>query len=86
MVLVSLHSNKTLTVTNEYFFSFLLDSFFIYLSNVIPFPSFPSENPLSPPPPPPPQPTHSRFQSWPSPILSIEPSQDLGPLLLLMTK
>jgi hypothetical protein len=27
--------------------SFLLDSFFIYISNVIPFPSFPSENPLS---------------------------------------
>jgi hypothetical protein len=27
---------------------FLLDIFFIYISNVIPFPSFPSENPLSP--------------------------------------
>jgi hypothetical protein len=28
---------------------FLLDIFFIYISNVIPFPRFPSENPLSPP-------------------------------------
>jgi hypothetical protein len=26
-----------------------LDIFFIYISNVIPFPNFPSENPLSPP-------------------------------------
>jgi hypothetical protein len=26
-----------------------LDIFFIYTSNIIPFPSFPSENPLSPP-------------------------------------
>jgi hypothetical protein len=34
------------------FFSlfFLLDIFFIYISNFIPFPSFPSENPLSLPP------------------------------------
>jgi hypothetical protein len=32
--------------------SFLLDTFFIYISNAIPFPSFPSENPLSPPPSP----------------------------------
>jgi hypothetical protein len=31
-----------------YFILFLLDIFFIYISNVIPFPSFPSENPLSP--------------------------------------
>jgi hypothetical protein len=28
--------------------SFLLDVFFIYISNVIPFPSFPSEKPLAP--------------------------------------
>jgi hypothetical protein len=28
----------------------LLDIFFIYISNVIPFPSFPSQNPLPPPP------------------------------------
>jgi hypothetical protein len=32
-------------------FLLLLDIFFIYISNVIPFPGFPSENPLSPPPP-----------------------------------
>jgi hypothetical protein len=30
----------------------LLDIFFFYNSNVIPFPGFPSENPLSPPPSP----------------------------------
>jgi hypothetical protein len=35
----------------KYFFNFVLD-IFIYISNVIPFPSFPSENPLSPPPSP----------------------------------
>jgi hypothetical protein len=29
---------------NILFFSFLLDIFFIYISNVIPFPGFPSEN------------------------------------------
>jgi hypothetical protein len=29
--------------------SFLLDIFFIYISNGIPFLNFPSENPLSPP-------------------------------------
>jgi hypothetical protein len=40
---------------------FLLDIFFIYISNVILFPSFPSENPLSSPPPPAPKPTHSYF-------------------------
>jgi hypothetical protein len=42
-------------------FLFLLDIFFIYISNVIPFPSFSSENPLSLPPLPAPQPTHSGF-------------------------
>ena len=31
---------------------FLLDIFFIYISNVIPFPSLPSENPLFPSPSP----------------------------------
>jgi hypothetical protein len=31
-------------------FFFLLDTFFIYISNVIPFPSFPFENLLSSPP------------------------------------
>jgi hypothetical protein len=29
--------------------NFLLDIFFIYILNVIPFPIFPSENPLTPP-------------------------------------
>jgi hypothetical protein len=60
---------------------FLLDIFFIYISNVIPFPSFPSENPPSLAP----QPTHSH--SWPGIPLywGIEPSQDQRPLLPLMT-
>jgi hypothetical protein len=39
----------------------LLDIFFIYISNVIPFPGFLSENPLSPPHPSAHQPTHSCF-------------------------
>jgi hypothetical protein len=41
-------------------FPFLLDIFFIYISNAIPFPSFPSKNLLSLFPPAP-QPTHSHF-------------------------
>ena len=50
-----------------FFFLFLLDIFFIYISNVIPFPSFPSENPLSPPP----ASQLTQFHSWPwrSPLL-----------------
>ena len=32
-------------------FYFLLDIFFIYISNIIPFPSLPSENPLNLSPP-----------------------------------
>jgi hypothetical protein len=46
---------------NDYIFSiFLLDIFFIYISNVIPFAGFFSENTLYLPPPAP-QPTHSCF-------------------------
>jgi hypothetical protein len=44
-----------------YLFIFLLDIFFIYISNVIFFPSFLSKSPLYPPHCPDPQPTHSRF-------------------------
>jgi hypothetical protein len=40
---------------------FLLDIFSIYISNVIPFPSFPFENPHPLPSPPAHQPTHSCF-------------------------
>jgi hypothetical protein len=47
---------------------FLLDIFFIYISNVIPFPSFPSKNTFSPLPLLP-KPTHSHSWSWHSPIL-----------------
>jgi hypothetical protein len=42
------------------FLFFVLDVFFIYISNVIPFPAFPSEN-LSTPPSPAHQPTQSQF-------------------------
>ena len=53
MVMMFFHSNRTLTKTDKDTTAlFLLDIFFIYISNVIPFPSFPSENPLSPPPSP----------------------------------
>jgi hypothetical protein len=45
------------------------DIFFIYISNVFPFPTFPSKSPPSPPPTPNPQPTHSHSWSWHSPIL-----------------
>jgi hypothetical protein len=54
---------------------FLLQIFFIYISNVISFPSFPSEKPC-PFPPTPCSPTH--------PVPLPEPSQDQGPLLPLM--
>jgi hypothetical protein len=67
-------------------FSFLLDILFIYIiSNAISFPSLPSKNPLSPTLDPAPQSTY--FHTWPSIPLccGIEPSQDQGPLLPLMT-
>jgi hypothetical protein len=45
----------------EHFLKKLLDIFYIYILNVIPFPSFPSKNPLSSTPHPTLQPTHSCF-------------------------
>jgi hypothetical protein len=42
-------------------FNFLLDIFFIYISNVIPFPGIPSKKTLPLPPPHAYQPTHSHF-------------------------
>jgi hypothetical protein len=64
---------------------FLLDIFFIYISNAIPFPSFPSENPLYSPAPPAPQPMQSLLPGPGIPLYwGIEPSQDLGPLLPVM--
>jgi hypothetical protein len=61
---------------------FLLDIFFIYILNAIPFPGSPSENPPSPPPP-------IHLLQLPGPCTplywGIERSQDQGPLLLLMT-
>ena len=41
------------------FLFFLLDIFFIYISNALPFPSFLSKSPLYPPPNPAPQPTYA---------------------------
>jgi hypothetical protein len=66
------------------FFKFLLNTFLIYISNVIPFPHWPSENPLS----------HHPFPCSPTqPLLlpcpgiplhwSIKPSQEQGSLLPL---
>ena len=67
------------------FIFFFLDIFFIYISNVIPFPSFPSENPLSPFPSPY-SPTHPLPLPGPGIPLhrGIELSQDQGSLLPLM--
>jgi hypothetical protein len=48
----------------ELVFSFLLDIFFIYISNIIPFPSFPYVNPLFPPSSPC-SPTHPLLLSGP---------------------
>jgi hypothetical protein len=66
--------------------TFLLDIFFTYISNFIPFPGFPSKNPLS---------TSSSTYLPTHPLLlpgpgiplhwGIKPSQDQGPLLPLMT-
>ena len=74
------------------FFSFLLlDIFYIYISNVIPFPGFPSRNPLFHPSfhcfyegvhlPTHPLPPHC---PWILLHWGIKPSQDQGPHLLLM--
>jgi hypothetical protein len=72
----------------SFFFSlFLLDIFFIYISNVIPFPPhFPSKSSLSHPPSPC-SPTHPLLLPCPGIPLhwGIEPSQYQGPLLPLMS-
>jgi hypothetical protein len=75
---------KVPNIVNKEMVYFLLDIFFICISNVIVFPSFPSENPL---PPPTCSPTHPLLLPDPgSPLYwGIEPSQDKGPLLPLMT-
>jgi hypothetical protein len=68
------------------FLPFLIAVFFTYISNVIPFPGFPSENSLSYPLSPC-SPTHPLLLPCPGIPLhwGIEPSQDQGPLLSLMS-
>jgi hypothetical protein len=62
---VQFHNPFLLLLLLLFCFVFVLFLFFIryflYISNVIPFPSFPSENPLSSPAPPAHQSTHSHF-------------------------
>ena len=58
--------NRQVTIALKHFMtefkaSFLLDIFFINISNVILFPGFPFENHHPFPPPPAHQPTHSHF-------------------------
>ena len=83
---VSLRREQTFWSLHFFFsFLFVLDIFFIYISNVIPFPCFPSENPLSSP-----SflcsPTHTPASwSWHSPILVHRAFTDQGSLLPLMT-
>jgi hypothetical protein len=69
----------------QLFFSFILDILFIYFSNAILFPGFPSENPLSPHFSPC-STIHLLLLSGPGIPLywDIEPSQDQGTLLPLM--
>ena len=69
---------------STFFFIFLFDIFFIYISNVNHFPTFLSKNPLSYCPTPANQPTLSGFLALVF-YSGIELSQDEGPLLSLMT-
>ena len=71
-----------------YYFSFflLLDIYFIYISNAVPFPDFPSEKP-SIPPPSPCSPNQPHLLPGPGIPLNwgIDPLEDQGSLLLFMT-
>jgi hypothetical protein len=93
--LFSFKSFQVFFFTFKFFFSiFLLVILFIYISNVIPLPSFPSTNPLSPPLTPclyegAPPPAHPLPLQCPSIPLCwvIESSQDQGlPLPLMPNK
>jgi hypothetical protein len=55
--------------SHSFLFLFLLDIFFIYISNVIPFPSLPSRNPPSPPHSLLPNPPTPASWPWHSPTL-----------------
>ena len=79
-------SPKDINFSLFYFVCFFLDIFFTYISNVIPFSGFSSENPLSPPHFPC-SPTHPLpLPSSGVPLHSgIKLSQDQGPVLPLMT-
>jgi hypothetical protein len=66
----------------DFSFIILLDIFFIYTSNVIPFSGFPSENPHPLPPPTDHQPTHSHVPvlafpyTWASSLHRASPPTD----------
>jgi hypothetical protein len=87
LVMAFYHSNRTKLGYGPWYISwslfflsfFIIDIFFIYISNVIPFPSLPSENPPSPPHSPC-SPTYPLLLPGPDIPLywGIEPSQDQG--------
>jgi hypothetical protein len=86
----TLNTLKPFTIRNivftKTFLYILLNIFFIYISNVIPFPDFPSENLLSHPPSTC-SPTHPLLFPCPGIPLhwGIKPSQDQGLFLPVMT-
>jgi hypothetical protein len=81
-------TSRTAISTPIFLFLFLLVILFIYISNVIPLPSFPSTSPLSCPPSPclyggAPPPAHTPLPQWPSVPLScvIKPPQTSLPVM-----
>jgi hypothetical protein len=78
---ISLTAQLVMSLVPQSFF--FKGIFFIYISNVIPLPGFPLDSPL----PSPCLPTYPLPLPGPGILLDwgIKPSQDQGPLLLLMT-
>jgi hypothetical protein len=91
VVLTLWNEHRPHTIVLFCFLIFKLDILFVYISNVIPFPGFPSANPLFHPPLPcfyegAPPPTHLLLSHCPSILLhwGIKPSQDQKPPFPLM--